>query len=121
LPDSDLRRRCARSRAHISGKPVQLCTQLLCPLEHRWYGARNVQFAFVFPGQGSQYVGMGQALAAESAAAAETFNSADVVLDEPLSRLMFEGPAEQLDQTINSQPAILTHSVALLRALEELF
>src|SRR4051794_38614022 len=76
-------------------------------------------FAFVFPGQGSQYVGMGQALAAESAAAAETFNSADVVLDEPLSRLMFEGPQEQLDQTINSQPAILATSIAYLRALEE--
>ena len=77
------------------------------------------QFAFVFPGQGSQYVGMGKALASASPAAAQTFNSADVVLDEPLSRLMFEGPAEQLDQTINSQPAILTHSVALLRALGE--
>jgi [acyl-carrier-protein] S-malonyltransferase len=79
------------------------------------------QYAFVFPGQGSQYVGMGKALASDSPAAAATFNSADVVLDEPLSRLMFEGPAEQLDQTINSQPAILTHSVALLRALEERF
>jgi len=64
---------------------------------------------------------MGKALASASAAAAETFNSADVVLDEPLSRLMFDGPAEQLDQTINSQPAILAHSVALLRALEERF
>jgi [acyl-carrier-protein] S-malonyltransferase len=60
---------------------------------------------------------MGKSLASASAAAAETFNSADIVLDEPLSRLMFEGPAEQLDQTINSQPAILAHSVALLRAI----
>ena len=77
------------------------------------------QYAFVFPGQGSQYVGMGKALAASSPAAAETFNAADIVLDEPLSRLMFDGPAEQLDQTVNSQPAILTHSVALLRTLEE--
>jgi [acyl-carrier-protein] S-malonyltransferase len=77
------------------------------------------QFAFVFPGQGSQYVGMGQELAAHSAAAAETFNSADVVLDEPLSRLMFDGPAEQLDQTINSQPAILATSVAYLRSLPD--
>ena len=77
------------------------------------------QFAFVFPGQGSQYVGMGKALASASAAAAETFNTADVGLGEPLSRLMFEGPAEQLDQTVNSQPAILTHSVALLRVLQE--
>lgn len=77
------------------------------------------EFAYVFPGQGSQYVGMGKTLASASATAAETFNSADVVLDEPLSRLMFDGPSEQLDQTINSQPAILTHSIALLRSLEE--
>lgn len=77
------------------------------------------QFAFVFPGQGSQYAGMGKALAAASAAAAETFTAADIVLDEPLSRLMFDGPAEQLDQTVNSQPAILTHSIALLRTLDD--
>jgi len=62
---------------------------------------------------------MGRALASASTAAAETFNAADVVLDEPLSRLIFDGPAEQLDQTVNSQPAILTHSIALLRALPE--
>jgi [acyl-carrier-protein] S-malonyltransferase len=74
-------------------------------------------FVFVFPGQGSQYVGMGKALADASPAAAAVINEADVVLDEPLSRLMFDGPAEQLDQTVNSQPAILAHSVALLRAL----
>jgi [acyl-carrier-protein] S-malonyltransferase len=62
---------------------------------------------------------MGQALAEASTAAAAVFNEADVVLDEPLSRVMFEGPSEQLDQTINSQPAILATSVAYLRALEE--
>jgi len=62
---------------------------------------------------------MGQALAAESASATETFNSADIVLGEPLSRLMFEGPAEELDQTVNSQPAILATSIAYLRSLEE--
>src|SRR4051812_6703688 len=60
---------------------------------------------------------MGRALAQSSAAAAAVLNEADVVLDEPLSRLMFEGPADQLDQTVNSQPAIVTHSIALLRAL----
>ena len=76
-------------------------------------------YAFVFPGQGSQYVGMGRALVDASPAAAAVLNEADVVLDEPLSRLMLDGPAEQLDQTINSQPAILAMSVALLRALEE--
>jgi [acyl-carrier-protein] S-malonyltransferase len=62
---------------------------------------------------------MGRALAAASPVAAAVFNEADVVLDEPLSRLMFEGPAEQLDQTMNSQPAILAMSIALLRALQE--
>jgi [acyl-carrier-protein] S-malonyltransferase len=60
---------------------------------------------------------MGKALAAASAAAAAVINEADIVLDEPLSRLMFDGPAEQLDQTVNSQPAILAHSIALLRAM----
>jgi [acyl-carrier-protein] S-malonyltransferase len=60
---------------------------------------------------------MGRLLAEHSLAAGAVFSEADAVLDEPLSRLMFEGPAEQLDQTINSQPAILAHSIALLRAL----
>src|SRR4051812_34968208 len=62
---------------------------------------------------------MGRALAQSSAAAAAVLNEADVVLGEPLSRLMFDGPADQLDQTVNSQPAILAHSIALLRVLRE--
>src|SRR4051795_7544670 len=62
---------------------------------------------------------MGRALVDASPAAAAVLNEADVVLDEPLSRLMLEGPPEQLNQTVNSQPAILAMSVALLRALEE--
>ena len=77
------------------------------------------QIAFVFPGQGSQYVGMGQALAEHSAAAAATFREADDALGEPLSRLAWEGPAEELDQTVNAQPAILATSIAYLRALAE--
>jgi [acyl-carrier-protein] S-malonyltransferase len=76
-------------------------------------------YALVFPGQGSQYVGMGRALADMSPAAGAVFGEADVVLNEPLSRLMFDGPQEQLDQTVNSQPAILAMSIALLRALQE--
>jgi [acyl-carrier-protein] S-malonyltransferase len=86
----------------------------------RCYGHWVVpNYAFVFPGQGSQYVGMGRALVDASPAAAAVFNETDVVLDEPLSRLMLDGPPEQLDQTVNSQPGILAMSVALLRALEE--
>src|SRR3954453_11137699 len=62
---------------------------------------------------------MGRVVAEGSAAAPAVFNKADVFLDEPLSRLMFDGPAEQLDQTVNAQPAILAMSIALLRALDE--
>ena len=75
--------------------------------------------AFVFPGQGSQAVGMGRALAAASAAAAAVFAEADAALGEPLSRLAWAGPAEELDLTINAQPALLAASIAFLRALEE--
>ena len=75
--------------------------------------------AFVFPGQGSQAVGMGQALAATWPAAAATFAEADAALREPISRLAFEGPADELDRTENSQPALLATSIAYLRALRE--
>jgi [acyl-carrier-protein] S-malonyltransferase len=75
--------------------------------------------AFVFPGQGSQAVGMGRLLAAASPAAAAVFAAADDALSEPLSRLAWEGPAEQLDLTVNAQPALLATSIAFLRALEE--
>ncbi len=75
--------------------------------------------AFVFPGQGSQAVGMGRALAAVSPAAAAVFAEADDALGEPLSRLAWEGPAEELDLTVNAQPALLAASIAFLRALEE--
>jgi [acyl-carrier-protein] S-malonyltransferase len=73
--------------------------------------------AFVFPGQGSQYVGMGASLVASSPAAAAVLERADVTLGFPLSRMILEGPAEELDQTINAQPAILATSVAYLEAL----
>ncbi len=75
--------------------------------------------AFIFPGQGSQAVGMGRALAAASPAAAAVFAEADDALGEPLSRLAWDGPADQLDLTINAQPALLAASIAYLRALEE--
>jgi [acyl-carrier-protein] S-malonyltransferase len=77
------------------------------------------RIAFVFPGQGSQSVGMGKALAEASPAAAAVIAEADTALGEPISRLAFEGPAEQLDLTVNAQPAIVAVSAAFLAALRE--
>lgn len=74
--------------------------------------------AYLFPGQGSQGVGMGQALAHRSEEARRTFAEADRILGFPLSDLCFRGPAEVLTETSNAQPAILTTSIAALRALQ---
>jgi len=76
-------------------------------------------FAYVFPGQGSQQVGMGYDLCQASAQAREVFEEADDALAFPLSQLCFEGPEEELSQTINAQPAILTVSLACLKAAAE--
>lgn len=75
--------------------------------------------AFVFPGQGSQYVGMGAALVEQSPVAAAVLKRADETLGFPLSRLILDGPAEELDQTVNAQPAILATSVAYLEAMRD--
>jgi [acyl-carrier-protein] S-malonyltransferase len=75
--------------------------------------------AFVFPGQGAQAVGMGRDLYSEFAAAREVFELADARLGFPLSQLIFEGPEDELTQTINTQPAIVTVSLACLKALKE--
>ncbi len=74
--------------------------------------------AFIFPGQGSQSVGMGRDLAAAFAAAREVFGEVDEVLKQKLGRLMFEGPAEELTLTENAQPALMAMSMAVLRVLE---
>lgn len=78
-----------------------------------------MRIAFLFPGQGSQSVGMGQRLAEASPAAAAVWRAADEAVGFPLAQLCFEGPAEALALTANTQPAILTASVAAAAALNE--
>lgn len=75
--------------------------------------------AFVFPGQGSQKVGMGKELADASAVAREVFQEVDEALSQKLSALMFEGPEDQLTLTENAQPAIMANAIATLRVLEK--
>ncbi len=75
--------------------------------------------AFLFPGQGSQHVGMGSQLADSYPVARKVFEEADRVLGMRLASLCFEGPDEELRLTVNTQPAILTTSIAALRVLEE--
>jgi [acyl-carrier-protein] S-malonyltransferase len=77
------------------------------------------KIAWVFPGQGSQSVGMGRDAFDASPLARAVFEEADAALGESLSGLCFDGPADALSLTANTQPAILTTSIALLRALEE--
>lgn len=74
--------------------------------------------AFIFPGQGSQYVGMGKDVAEHYPVAREIFETADRVLDQNLTEVCFNGPEERLKDTRQAQPGILTTSIALLRAIE---
>lgn len=78
------------------------------------------QIAFLFPGQGSQSVGMGQHLAEVFPLAKETFREADSLLAYSLSTIAWEGPEEQLNDTINTQPALFVHSIAALRVIQDL-
>ncbi|HLB98225.1 MAG TPA: ACP S-malonyltransferase, partial [Acetobacteraceae bacterium] len=75
--------------------------------------------AFVFPGQGSQSVGMGRDLAAAFAVAREVFEEVDEILRQKLTKLMFEGPGDELTLTENTQPALMAMSLAALRVLEK--
>ena len=77
-----------------------------------------MKYALCFPGQGAQEVGMGKALYEAFPSARAVFDEADDALSQHLARLIFEGPDETLKLTANTQPAIMTTSVAALRALE---
>ncbi len=77
--------------------------------------------ALVFPGQGSQTVGMGKALAADFPIAREIFDRVDGALSQKLTRLMFEGPESDLTLTVNAQPALMASSIAALKVLEREF
>src|SRR5580704_11051881 len=74
--------------------------------------------AFVFPGQGSQAIGMGKALADAFAPARSVFDEVDAALGEKLTAVMWEGPAEALTLTANAQPALMAVSIAALRVME---
>ncbi|HKZ77579.1 MAG TPA: ACP S-malonyltransferase [Pyrinomonadaceae bacterium] len=89
-------------------------------IENRQSAIGNLQskIAYIFPGQGSQFIGMGKELAENFPAARQVFEEADAALDFPITRLCFAGTTEELELTENTQPAILTCSVAALRVME---
>lgn len=76
--------------------------------------------AFIFPGQGSQTIGMGRDLAAAYPVAKETFEEADSLLGVSLTQIMWEGPKDSLDETVNTQPALFVHSIAAYRTVSAL-
>lgn len=90
-----------------------------CIQTHLIYNRYIMTTAWVFPGQGSQFVGMARDLYETYASARAVIDAADAVLGFSLSKLMFQGPEEELTDTLNAQPALLTHSIAALAALQQ--
>src|SRR4051794_7457711 len=81
-------------------------------------GAQRMTIAFMFPGQGSQAVGMGKSLADSFASARAVFEEVDAALGQKLSTIMWEGPESDLTLTENAQPALMAVSMAVIRVLE---
>jgi len=100
---------------------MQPCTGITGRRDSAPYPAEVQRIAFVFPGQGSQSVGMGRTLASSSPAAAAVFAAADDALGEPIRELTWTGPADRLDLTENAQPALVTTSIAILESIREGF
>ena len=80
-----------------------------------------MKYAFVFPGQGSQFVGMGKDLADNFKSAREVFQEVDDAISQNLFKLMTEGPENELTMTVNTQPALMANSMAVVRVLEKEF
>ena len=108
-----------RGKRIAAVRRVQPCTGIGHAVAHGPYPETVHRIAFVFPGQGSQSVGMGQTLAGSSPAAAAVFAAADAALGEPIADLAWNGPAERLDLTENAQPALVATSTAILEAMRE--
>ena len=80
-----------------------------------------MKYAFVFPGQGSQFVGMGKELAENFTSARDVFNEVNEALSQDLFKIMTEGPDAELTMTANTQPALMAFSLAIVRVLEKDF
>jgi [acyl-carrier-protein] S-malonyltransferase len=102
----------------LGGFPRRRKLALACEESELAIGNQQSAIAYIFPGQGSQSPGMGKDLAEKFPAAKQVFEEADEALGFGLSNLCFDGPAEELQLTENTQPAILATSVAVLRAME---